>query len=99
MPQTHIHIDLTICCVRSTTTGQLTLRCYPVQGNINMKQHITSDNEVDPRTLNVPPGKSDCLILRVQLYLLSWLLTAKHIEKIAEIKWTLLERRTEQQNR
>jgi hypothetical protein len=51
MSQTHRHIDLTVSCVRFTTTGWLTLRelrLYPVQGNIYMRQPIAPGNEVDP---------------------------------------------------
>jgi hypothetical protein len=69
IPQTLRHIDLTVGCVRSTTTGQLTLRCHPVQGNTDTRQPISPGNKVDPRTSSVPLGKPDCLkfTLRVQL--------------------------------
>jgi hypothetical protein len=69
MLQTHRHIDLTVGCVRSATTDQLTLCCYPVQGNIDTGQPITPGNEVDPRTSGVPLGKPDCLKIRLRAQL------------------------------
>jgi hypothetical protein len=61
MLQTHRHIDLTVGCVRSITTGRLILCCYPVQVNIDTRQPITPGYEVDPRISSVPLGKPDYL--------------------------------------